>query len=51
MKAISGGMGSGLTKHVELSDVIEEEWCEFLSLDLKIKTSQAFAEASFWHCR
>jgi hypothetical protein len=36
MKAISEGMGSGLIKHVELSDVIEEEWCEFLTLDLKM---------------
>ena len=46
MKAISGGMGSGLTKLVELSDVVDEEWCEFLSIDLKIKTSPTFIEAT-----
>lgn len=51
MRAISSGMGSGLTKNVELSDVIDEEWCEFLSLDLKLKTSAVLSEADFWHCR
>lgn len=51
MRAISAGMGSGLIKHVELSDVIEEDWCEFLTLDLKMKTSPYLRDASFWHCR
>jgi adenylate kinase len=51
VKAISGGMGSGLTKNVELSDVIDEEWSEYLNLDLRIKTSKVFADATFWHCR
>jgi len=39
MKAISSGMGSGLTKNVDLSDVVDEEWCELLSIDLKFKPS------------
>lgn len=39
MKAISSGMGSGLTKNVDLSDVVDEEWSELLSIDLKLKTS------------
>ena len=51
MRAISAGMGSGHIKHVELSDVIEEDWCEFLTLDLKMKTSPLLRDASFWHCR
>jgi hypothetical protein len=51
MKAISGGMGSGLTKHVELSEVVDEEWSEFLSLDLKMKTSKIFLDSNFWHCK
>jgi adenylate kinase len=51
MRTISEGMGSGLIKHVELSDVIEEDWCEFLNLDLKIQTSVVFRDAKFWHCK
>lgn len=39
MKVISEGMGNGMTKRVELNDVIEEEWCEYLVADLKLKTS------------
>ena len=44
-------MGSGLTKNVELSDVVYEEWSEYMNLDLKIKTSKVFADAPFWHCK
>jgi len=36
MKAVSTGMGSGLFKHVELEEVVDEDWCEYISLDLKI---------------
>lgn len=36
IKAISEGMGSGVTKHVELNEVVEEEWSEFMVIDLKI---------------
>ncbi len=36
MTTISEGMGSGLIKHVELSDVLGEDWVEFLTLDLKM---------------
>lgn len=39
MKTISTGMGSGLVKTVDLSDVIDEEWAEFLAIDLKLKVS------------
>ncbi len=51
MKTISTGMGSGLVKTVDLSDVIDEDWAEFLAIDLKLKVSQTFDKASFWHCR
>ena len=53
MKAISEAMGSGLVKNVELSDVIEEDWCEYLTLDLKIKCSAIFTQGDnkfIWHC-
>ena len=51
MRAISGGMGGGGVKRVELEDVVEEEWCEFVTVDLKMKCSQIFREAKFWHCK
>jgi adenylate kinase len=50
MKAISEGMGGGLIKHVELSDVLGEDWVEFLTLDIKIRPSKAFTAGTFkWH--
>jgi adenylate kinase len=48
MQAISAGMGSGLIKKVELSDVLGEGWVEFLTLDMKFRTSEAFLGLS-WH--
>lgn len=47
MKAISSGMGSGLTKHVELEEVVDEDWSEYMALDLKMKTSQVLKNGSF----
>jgi hypothetical protein len=44
MRTISEGMGSGLIKRVELSEVVEEEWSEFLSIDLKIRPSSLLRE-------
>lgn len=51
MKTISSGMGAGLLKHVELGDVLGEDWVEFLTLDLKMQCSKAFLGGPFeWHC-
>lgn len=45
-------MGSGAVKSVELSDVVEEDWSEFLAtMNLKIKTSTIFQTSIQWHCR
>jgi len=44
-------MGSGQTKHIDLNEVVDEDWSEFLVIDLKMKTSATFVEADFWHCR
>jgi adenylate kinase len=50
MKAISEGMGAGLIKHVELADVLGEDWVEFLTLDIKIRSSKVFNQGTFkWH--
>eukprot|EP00350_Pseudokeronopsis_sp_OXSARD2_P001372 CAMPEP_0170558608 /NCGR_PEP_ID=MMETSP0211-20121228/36387_1 /TAXON_ID=311385 /ORGANISM="Pseudokeronopsis sp., Strain OXSARD2" /LENGTH=132 /DNA_ID=CAMNT_0010870703 /DNA_START=929 /DNA_END=1327 /DNA_ORIENTATION=+ len=51
MRAISKGMGSGLVKQVELEDIIEEEWAEYIMIDLKLKVSEVFDKANFWHCK
>ncbi len=48
MQAISAGMGSGLIKKVELSDVLGEDWVEFLTLDMKFRTSETFLGLP-WH--
>lgn len=44
-------MGSGVTKHVDLSEVVEEDWSEFMVVDLKIQQSAVFSNATFWHCK
>lgn len=50
MKTISEGMGAGLLKHVEFSEVLNESWVEFLTLDLKMKPSKVFTSGVFqWH--
>jgi hypothetical protein len=41
-------MGSGLIKHVDLSEVLSESWVEFLTLDLKMRTSKVFLTAFKW---
>ena len=51
MKAISSGLGSGALKTVTLDEVIDEDWVETLTLDLKVQTSKEFLDLpSAWHC-
>ena len=40
-----------MTKNVELNDVVDEEWSEFLVINLKLKTSSVLQQADFWHMR
>ena len=42
-------MGSGQVKYVELDEVVDEEWSEFMALDLKLKSSDILRNAPFWH--
>jgi hypothetical protein len=50
MKSISEGMGAGLIKYVEFADVLNESWVEFLTLDLKMRTSKVFTSGAIqWH--
>lgn len=37
-------------KEVEIADVINESWCEFLSIDVKLHTSKVFLEKIKWKC-
>jgi len=52
MKCISESLGSGAIKNVQLDEVIDEDWAEMLTLDLKMETSSEFVEAAGqWHCK
>ena len=52
MKTISEGLGSGAIKDVSLGEVVDEDWAEMLTLDLKMKTSPEFLEMQeAWHCQ
>jgi len=42
MQSISEGIGSGATQDVTMSEIINEPWCEFMSIDIRLKTSEIF---------
>lgn len=50
MTTISEGIGSGATQALEVSNVINEPWCEFLTVDVKLEASQALRDAIEWKC-
>ncbi|CAI2387186.1 unnamed protein product [Moneuplotes crassus] len=62
VKGISKGVGSGQTHHIELDDVIYEQWTEFLTINIRMKPSSIFNEVYLsepeqeeshdfpWHC-
>ena len=50
VKSISSAIGSGAVKQCEIKDVISEPWCEFLSIDVKLKTSKVLLENVEWKC-
>ena len=50
MTTISEGIGSGAIQDLEIADVINEPWCEFLTVDVRLETSQALIEAVDWKC-
>lgn len=51
MQCISEGIGSGAIKECQISEVINEPWCEFLSVDVKLKTSQVLLDNLEWKCK
>lgn len=46
--SISEVIGTGQTKSVKISEVIDEPWCEFVTVDVSLKTSECFIEAIQW---
>jgi adenylate kinase len=50
MIAISEGIGSGATQEVKISDVVEEPWCEFLQVNVKLVASPCLANGFTWKC-
>ena len=50
MTAISNGIGSGAVSEKGLSEVINEPWCEFLTVDVNLQTSPVLLESIDWKC-
>ena len=51
IQTISTGLGSGAIQQVALADVIDEEWSEMLSLNLRLQVSPEFLSLNTWHCK
>jgi len=52
MLAISRSLGSGAVQERALHEVMEEDWSEFLTLNLRFKVSDELLNLkSDWHCR
>ena len=51
MQCISDGIGSGATKEFQISECINESWCEFLSVNVKLQTSQVLLDSLEWKCK
>lgn len=50
MKAISAGIGSGAISEISISDAVEEPWCEFLQVDVKMDASEVLRAGINWKC-
>ena len=63
VQAISRGVGSGQLHNIELDDVVFEDWAEFLTLNIRMRSSDLFEELVLdepeqdeprefnWHCQ
>lgn len=63
VESISKGVGSGQVHNIELDDVVYEDWAEFLTLNIRMKSSAVFDELIVdhpeenesrdfpWHCK
>ncbi|CDW80676.1 dpy-30 motif family protein [Stylonychia lemnae] len=51
VKTISKALGCGKLKNFDVSLLMDEDWSEFLSVDLDIQPSRIFMEQETWHCK
>lgn len=51
MTAISEGIGSGATKKLNVSEVVEEPWCEFMQVNVKMMASPELKNGIDWKCK
>jgi len=51
MTAISLGIGSGTVSEMTIGEAINECWCDFMTIDVKLHSSPEFCDPSFeWKC-
>ena len=50
MTAISEGIGSGATQKKAIAEVVEEPWCEFLQVNVKLAVSPELRNGINWQC-
>jgi adenylate kinase len=50
VQCISDAIGNGAVKEVAIADVINEQWCEFLSVNIKLRTSKVLLDGIKWKC-
>ena len=48
--AISTGIGSGEVHQTPMSEVVNESWCEFMTIDVKLEASQDLKDGFEWKC-
>lgn len=51
MLAISEGIGNGAVKDLEVKDAIDRYWCDFITIDVKLKCSESISSKLNWHCK
>ena len=51
MQAISDGIGNGTVNEISIGDALKYSWCEFMTIDVKLKCSKEFSSDCFeWCC-
>lgn len=48
--AISKGIGSGEIHEAPMAEVVNESWCEFMTINVKLETSPDLLEGFEWKC-
>ena len=48
MQTISEGIGSGAVQETQISEIINESWCEFMTVNVRLQTSDELLEGIEW---